>query len=87
VKRMLTVLTAVLVLAATLGVMALPAMAQSSQEQSWSGKYICYGPFVTVDGFEMRQLYGPLSKKEAEEGLASGAYVGCDDKILPNQAR
>ena len=74
---------------AMVAMMATPAMAQASppRGEDVSGKYGCLGPvFITPDGQEAQAKYGPLSKKEAEAGLATGAYVECSNKSLPYQA-
>jgi hypothetical protein len=63
------------------------AQASPPLDQDLSGKYVCYGPWVILpDGEEAQAVYRDLSKKEAEAGLATGAYVECSNKILPYQA-
>ncbi len=59
------------------------AQASPPLGQDASGKYECYGPYETrPDGEERQPVYTDLSKKEAEEGLATGAYTQCSNKII-----
>jgi hypothetical protein len=85
-KRVVLVLFVMLVVVALLAPMAV-AQDGPPRDQNLSGKYTCYGPWVIQpDGEEAQAYYSDLSKKEAEEGLASGAYVECSEKTLPYQA-
>ena len=85
--------TIVLVVVALVMVALLAPIAQASPPedtpplgQNVSGKYSCSGPEQTnPDGGTFHTVYSPLSKKEAEAGLASGAYVACAQN-LPYQA-
>jgi hypothetical protein len=84
-KRIVLVLFVMLVMVALLAPMAM-AQEGPPRDQDVSGKYGCLGPGVDQgDGTIAQPTFGPLSKNEAEEGLASGAYVECS-KNLPYQA-
>ena len=79
-KRILVLLTAVALMVALLVPMAQASPPEDTPPlgQNVSGKYSCAGPTETnPDGGTSYPVYSPLSKKEAEAGLASGAYVEC----------
>jgi hypothetical protein len=90
IKRIMLLLTVAFVMVALLAPMAM-AQAQEDppatppRDQDQSGTYGCDGPTVVDENGSHYPVYTPLSKKEAEEGLASGAYVRCQ-KNLPYQA-
>jgi len=77
-------IAALLVIMALVVALFVPMAQASSQEQSLSGKYVCYGPSVITPDGEEAQPYYIVSKREADVGLANGEYVQCF-KILPNQ--
>ena len=84
-KRIVLVLFGMLVIVALLAPMA-QAQEGPPRGEDVAGKYSCEGPTVVdEDGQASNQVFSPLSKKEAEEGLATGAYVSCQ-KNLPYQA-
>ena len=86
-KRILVLLCVVALMVVMLAPMAhaIPPETTPPLDQNVSGKYSCLGPEQpNPGGGTFQEVFSPLSKEEAEEGLASGIYVRCD-KNLPYQ--